>query len=76
MSPFRAEALQAGERFYADAGPCDFCGTNKRYSINGSCVACAVARGKHRYASLDKTAREAQAARDRARYLTRKTANA
>ena len=67
----RAAARQAGERFYADQDPCDFCGTNLHYVSNAGCVACAIARGSTRYALLDDVGKTAQAARDHERYLKR-----
>lgn len=71
-NPLRDAARQAGERFYADAYPCDICGSNKRYVSNAACAACAVARGNARYAALDEEAKAAHAARDHARYVARK----
>jgi len=68
----RADARLAGERFYADAVECDFCATNKRYVSNAACVACSIASGNARYAAMSEAQRQAQAVRDRNRYLARK----
>ena len=76
VNPLRAAARAAGEKFYADQQPCDFCGTNRRYVSNAGCVACAISRGSARYASLDDAGKAAQAAHDHERYLKRMAANA
>lgn len=70
-NPLRAAAREAGEKFYADQYPCDFCGTNKKYVANGGCVACAIARGNARYAALDEEAKAALKVADHNRYLKR-----
>jgi hypothetical protein len=70
-NPLRAAAKQAGEKFYADQAPCDFCGTNKRYVSNAGCVACAITRGNARYAALDEAARAVLKAKDHERYVER-----
>lgn len=70
INPFRAAALAARERFYADDHDC-FCGTNVRYTKNGSCVACSIARGKAKYAALTPEQKEEHARRDHDRYLKR-----
>jgi len=67
----RAAARQAGEKFYADQFPCDFCGTNKRYVSNAGCAACAIARGNARYAGLDTGQKAVVKARDHDRYVKR-----
>ena len=72
MNPLRDAARQVGEKFFADAKPCDFCGTNKRYVSNSACVSCAIAAGNARYAALDQTDKDAIAVRDKARYLAKK----
>jgi hypothetical protein len=71
INPLRAAAKQAGEKFFADQFPCDFCGTNKRYVKNGGCACCAIARGNARYAALDTEAKAVLKARDHARYMKR-----
>lgn len=70
-NPLREEARLLGERYYFCDAVCDFCGTNKRYTSNGACVACAVARGSARYAAMADEDREALRQRDHARYLAR-----
>lgn len=70
-NPLRAAAREAGEKFYADQAPCDFCGTNKRYVSNAGCAACAIARGNARYAALDEDAKAALKAADHDRYIKR-----
>jgi hypothetical protein len=70
-NPLRAAAREAGEKFYADQEPCDFCGTNKRYVSNAGCVACAITRGNSRYAALDDEAKAALKVKDHDRYLKR-----
>jgi hypothetical protein len=70
-NPLRAAAREAGEKFYAEQDPCDFCGTNKRYVSNAGCVACAISRGNARYAALDETAKAVVKARDHERYVNR-----
>ena len=70
-NPLRAAAREAGEKYYADQNPCDFCGTNRRYVSNAGCVACAIARGNARYAALDETAKAALKVADHDRYLER-----
>lgn len=70
-NPFRDVARQAGEKFYAEADDCIFCGTNKHYTVNGACVACTVARGVARYAALDEAAKAKIAAADHDRYVKR-----
>lgn len=67
----RAAAREAGEKYYADQNPCDFCGTNKRYVSNAGCVACAISRGNARYAALDSDAKATVKAKDHSRYLKR-----
>jgi hypothetical protein len=67
----RAAAKQAGERFYEDQNPCDFCGTNKRYVSNAGCVYCAISRGNARYAGLDEDAKAALKQKDHDRYVKR-----
>ena len=71
LNPLRAAARQAGEKFYTEQFPCDFCGTNKRYVSNAGCVACAIARGNARYAALDEDAKAALKVADHERYLNR-----
>ena len=68
-NPLRAAAKQAGEKFYADQAPCDFCGTNRRYVSNAGCVACAISRGNARYAALDEAAKAVLKAKDHDRYV-------
>ena len=70
-NPLRAAAKQAGEKYYADQAPCDFCGTNKRYVSNAGCVACAITRGNARYAGLDSAAKADLKAKDHDRYVKR-----
>jgi hypothetical protein len=70
-NPLRAAAKQAGERFYADQQCCDFCGTNKRYTSNAGCAACAISRGNARYAALDEAAKAVLKVADHDRYLKR-----
>ena len=67
----RSAAKEAGEKFYADQFPCDFCGTNKRYVSNAGCVACAIERGNARYAALDNDAKAVLKAKDHDRYVKR-----
>jgi len=67
----RVAARLAGEKFYDDPAECDFDGTHKRYVSNAACVACAIARGKARYASLDEDAIAVLKARDHDRYVQR-----
>lgn len=71
INPLRAAARQAGEKFYADQQPCDFCGTNKRYVSNAGCVSCAITRGNTRYAGLDEAAKAVLKAKDHDRYVKR-----
>ena len=71
LNLLRATAKQAGERYYADQNPCDFCGTNKRYVSNAGCVACAITRGNARYAALDEAGKAVIKARDHDRYVKR-----
>ena len=70
-NPIRAAAKAAGERFYTDQDFCSFCGTNRRYVSNAGCVACAITRGKSRYAALDEGMRAALKVRDHDRYVKR-----
>jgi hypothetical protein len=70
INPLRAAALANNERFYADDHDC-FCGTNKRYTKNGSCVACSIARGKAKYAALTDDQKAEHARRDHERYQKR-----
>ena len=67
----RAAAKHAGEKFYADQQPCDFCGTNRRYVSNAGCVECAIARGNARYHALDEKAKAEVKKRDHDRYVKR-----
>ena len=71
LNPLRATAREAGEKFYADQNPCDFCGTNSRYVSNAGCVACAISRGNARYAALDIDAKAALKVSDHDRYMKR-----
>ena len=68
---FRNAAREAGDRYYADAEPCRICGTNKRYTSNKGCVACAIARGSARYAALDEQTKTVLKQRDHDRYVVR-----
>jgi hypothetical protein len=72
-NPLRAAAKHAGEKFYADQFPCDFCGTNRRYVSNAGCVACAITRGNARYAALDSDQKAILKAKDHERYVERMT---
>lgn len=65
----RAAAKAAGEKFYLD--PCEICGSELRYVVNGACQMCAINKAKLRYAALDETGRAAHKARDHDRYLRR-----
>jgi hypothetical protein len=71
LNPLRATAREAGEKYYAEQNPCDFCGTNRRYVSNAGCVACAISRGNARYAALDEEAKAALKVADHDRYLKR-----
>jgi hypothetical protein len=70
-NPLRAAAREAGEKYYADQNPCDFCGSNRRYVSNAGCVACAISRGNSRYAALDETAKGVLKQSDHDRYMKR-----
>lgn len=64
-------ARDVGDKTYSDeANPC-FCGACIRYTSNAQCVACAIDKGKTRYAGLDDAALAELKARDHARYETR-----
>lgn len=67
-NPYRQAAIEAGEKYYADEKPC-ICGTNKRYTSNKGCVACAIARGNARYAALDEQAKTVLKQKDHERYI-------
>ncbi len=69
----RSAAKQAGEKYYLDQSPCDFCGTSKRYVCNGACVACVINRSSARYAGLDEAAKADLRKRDAERYIERVT---
>jgi hypothetical protein len=70
---FREAARRAGEKTFSTFEPCKTCGTDERYVSNSACVACSVARGNARYAALGDEAKKAQAAKDHARYVARKS---
>lgn len=70
-NPSRSAARAAGEKTYSDEqNPC-FCGGVVRYTSNAQCVACAIAKGKDRYAGLDPDALAALKVKDRERYEAR-----
>jgi hypothetical protein len=71
INQLRAAAKAAGEKFYADQGPCFGCGTNKRYVSNAGCVACAISRGNSRYAALDEDGKAVLKVKDHDRYVKR-----
>lgn len=57
-NPLRAAARAAGHRFYSCYDPCRLCGTTERYTVNGGCVACAIARGNMRYLDIASNKRQ------------------
>ena len=71
-NPLKEAAQAAGEKFFHDPTPCMFCGTHKHYASNASCVACAIERGKARYAKLDEAAKAVLKVQDHERYQRRK----
>lgn len=67
----RNAARDAGEKTYTDAAnPC-FCGGEIKYVSNATCVECAIAKGKARYAALDTKHRAALRSKDHLRYEAR-----
>lgn len=67
----RAEARDAGLRFYTAPEPC-FCGDDQRYVTNARCVTCAIHAAQVRNSGLDPKAREARRVRDAIRYRRRR----
>lgn len=68
----RAEARDAGLRFFTATEPCERCFDNLRYVSNAQCVSCLIVRGKARYAALDPDQQAERQRRDHARYLARR----
>ena len=75
-NPSRASARAEGSKTYSDElNPCMCCGGDVRYTSNAQCVACAIAKGRDRYAGLDDEALAALKAKDADRYAARLAAN-
>ena len=74
INPHRQAARERGQKIYHDPDhACRLCGDERRYTSNGTCVYCAIARGNARFANLSPEERERVAARAHERYVARLT---
>lgn len=71
-NPVREAARIAGSKRYVDSKACEICDSHEKYTRNGGCVPCSIARAKLRYGALDQGIKDAL---NKATYMKRLTSD-